>query len=634
MRSRRTRPGKRRRALIPAALAALGLLAVTGCTQDGGRIDMAPTGGTPVEGGTATMALPPAATPNWIFPIGAPGYGASYNYGIQSLLFMPVYDAVQEKGELTTSGPSTLGLTPKWSDGNRTVTIPLREGVTWSDGKPVTARDIEFWFHLVKANKADWGSYSVGTMPDNVKRFETVDEHTVRLHLDRSYNPDWFTANQLSLLRALPQHAWDATEDGGGIGDWDRTAAGAKAVFARLTRHAKSLGRYGDDPLWKTVDGPWKLAGWTDGGQVTLARNEKFTGPASERPHLDKVVFKPFTTADSEYNVLRSGGVDYGYIPPSVMAQKDTFEDRGYRVDPWEGWAATYIVYNFNSSAGGPFMDQLYVRQAMQHLVDQKAMTDVVWQGSATETLGPVPVTPKTQYLSPRMAKNPYPYSVSAARKLLTDHGWRIQDGTARCVRPGTGADECGKDVKRNSPLKLTLLSQSGSTETTNMMQELKSSLSLAGIDLTIRQQPLNSVLGNSVPCTRKDPGCDWDMSFFGTAGSWYYPLNPSGEQLFSTGASANFGNYSDKKADQLIRAVQYSPDMTAVHAYGEYLQKQLPVMWMPNPAYQVSVIRNDLRGVEQNPTVTFAPQHWYYVKDARGVKSTPGAHTPKGAAQ
>ncbi|MEV0321432.1 peptide ABC transporter substrate-binding protein [Streptomyces sp. NPDC050658] len=606
------------RSLRSAAAALLVLAAaLTGCTQEGGRVDMGPTGGTPVEGGTATMALPPAATPNWIFPIGAPGYGGSYNYGIQSLLFMPVYDAVQVKGEdeLATHGPSTLGLEPEFGDGNKTVTVPLREGVKWSDGKPVTSRDIEFWFNLVKANRTSWGNYSVGTMPDNVKRFETVGDHTVRLHLSRAYNPDWFTANQLTLMRALPQHAWGAKTEGGKVADWDRTKAGAKAVFARLTRHAKSLGSYGTDPLWKTVNGPWKLAGWRDNGQVTIVPNEKYTGPKSQRPHLDKVVFKPFTTADSEYNVLRSGGVDYGYIPPSVMAQKERFEEKGYRVDPWEGWAVTYIVYNFNSTHAGPVMDQLYVRQAMQHLVDQRAMSDVIWQGSATPTLGPVPVTPKSQYLSAEMEKNRYPFSVGKARELLTAHGWRTEDGIARCVRPGTGADECGKGIARNTPLELTLLSQSGSTETTNMMQELKSSLSKAGIDLTVRQQPLNSVLGNSVPCKAKDPGCDWDMSFFGTAGSWYYPLNPSGEQLFSTGASANFGNYSDKRADRIIRGAQYSPDMKAVHEYGEYLAERLPVMWMPNPAYQVSVIRNDLRGIGQNPTVTFAPQDWYYVK-------------------
>ncbi|MEU3188720.1 peptide ABC transporter substrate-binding protein [Streptomyces sp. NPDC006923] len=610
------RPGRspaRLRALAAAVTGAVFVAVLAGCTQDGGRIDMAPTGGVPVRGGTATMALPPAATPNWIFPIGAPGYGASYNYAIQSLLYLPVYDAVKRDGALTTTGPNTLGGKPVYSDGNTTVTVPLREDITWSDGRPVTSRDIEFWFNLVKANKADWGNYSVGTMPDNVKRFETVDAHTVRLRLDRAYNPDWFTANQLTLMRALPQAAWDAKTDGGKTGDWDRTTAGAKAVFARLTRHSKSLGSYARDPLWKTINGPWKIAEWRDSGQVSLVPNPRYTG--DDRPHLDKVVLKPFTTTDSEFNVLRSGGVDYGYIPPSALAQKAKFESRGYRVDPWEGWAVTYIVYNFNSSHAGPEMRQLYLRQAMQHLVDQRAMSDVVWQGSADPTLGPVPAKPKTQYLSDSMERNPYPYSVSRARALLTGHGWSIHDGEARCVRPGTGAGECGAGIRKNAPLRLTLLSQSGSTETTNMMQELKSSLSKAGIDLTIRQQPLNSVLGNSVPCKAGEPGCAWDMSFFGTAGSWYYPLNPSGEQLFSTGASANFGNYSDPRADRLIRAVQYSADPNATHAYGEYLARQLPVMWMPNPAYQVSVIRNDLRGVDQNPTVTIAPQDWYYVK-------------------
>ncbi|NDZ78325.1 peptide ABC transporter substrate-binding protein [Streptomyces sp. SID10853] len=611
MRPRRS--SARRRALAAAVTGAALVVALSACSQDGGKIDMGPTGGTPVEGGTATMALPPAATPNWIFPIGAPGYGATYNFAIQSLLFMPVYDAVKKDGALTTTGPNTLGTKPVYSDGNKTVTVPLRKDIKWSDGRPVTARDIEFWFNMVKANKAEWGSYSVGTMPDNVKSFETVDAHTVRLHLNRSYNPDWFTANQLTLMRALPQAAWDAKKDGGAIGDWDRTTAGAKAVFARLTTHSKSLGAYSKDPLWKTVDGPWKIAGWQNTGQVTLVRNPKYTG--NNKAHLDKVVLKPFTTADSEFNVLRSGGVDYGYIPPSVIAQKKKFESRGYRVDPWEGWAATYIVYNFNSSHGGAAMRQLYIRQAMQHLVDQKSMSKVIWQGSADPTLGPVPVTPKTQYTTPEMQKNQYPYSVKAARTLLTDHGWTVRDGQARCTRPGTGADRCGAGIAKNAPLDLTLLSQSGSTESTNMMQELKSSLSKAGIDLKVRQQPLNSVLGNSVPCKAGQPGCDWDMSFFGTAGSWYYPLNPSGEQLFSTGASANFGNYSDPKADKLIRAVQYSSDPNAVHAYGQYLSQQLPVMWMPNPAYQVSVIRNDLRGVDQNPTVTLAPQDWYYVK-------------------
>jgi peptide/nickel transport system substrate-binding protein len=599
--------------VVAAALAAALAVVLSGCTQHSGKIATAPAGAAPVKGGTVTMALPPAAAPNWIFPIGPPGFSATYNSSLQALFFMPVYDAVQQGSDLVPTGPSTLGRKPVYSDGDKTVTVPLRTDITWSNGKRVTARDIEFWFDMVKANKADWASYTVGTMPDDVKKFEVVDDHTIRLHLDRSYNPDWFTANQLTLMRALPQQAWDAKSDGGRIGDWDRTTAGAKAVFARLTAHAKNLGSYGSDPLWQTVDGPWKISQWEDTGQVTIVPNTKYTG--TQTPHLDKVVFKPFTTADSEYNVMRSGGVDYGYIPPSVLAQKSQFESRGYRISPWTGWAVSYIVYNFNSTHAGPEMNQLYIRQAMQHLVDQNGMSNVVWQGSAKPTLGPVPAFPKTQYLSPAMAENPYPYDVTAARGLLASHGWSDRGGQAVCTRPGTGPTECGAGIAKNAPLNVTLLSQSGSTETTNMMQVLKSSLSKAGIDLTVRQQPLNSVLGNSVACKATDPGCDWDMSFFGTAGSWYFPLNPSGEELFSTGASANFGNYSSPEADKLIHAVLYSDNQDAMHTYGEYLAKQLPVMWMPNPAYQVSVIRGDLRGVQQNPTATFSPQSWYYVK-------------------
>ncbi|MEK8172683.1 hypothetical protein NKH77_36785 [Streptomyces sp. M19] len=48
----------------------------------------------------------------------------------------------------------------------------------------------------------------------------------------------------------------------------------------------------------------------------------------------------------------------------------------------------------------------------------------------------------------------------------------------------------------------------------------------------------LNTVLGTTVPCRTTEPLCGaWQMGFFGTAGSWYFPVAPSGEQIFATGA-------------------------------------------------------------------------------------------------
>ncbi|MEU8822945.1 peptide ABC transporter substrate-binding protein [Streptomyces sp. NPDC048636] len=581
---------------LVAVLTLVGAGLISGCAAGTGRVtDLGTTGGTRVEGGTATMALPPAASPNWIFPIGAPGYLASYNGAVQNLLYLPLYQPEKKGGRLTLDSPRNLAEQPRYSDGNRTVTVTLKKGYTWSDGTAVTTRDVKFWFDLIQHNKAEWGGYSPGLLPDNIKRFRTVDDHTFQLRLDRAYNPAWFTANQLLYFTPLPRHAWDPREED------------PKKVFARLTRHAEQLSRFATDPLWKTVNGPWRIEKWTTSGQVALVPNRRYSGP--DRPHLDRVVLKPFTTADSEFNVLRSGGVDYGYIPPSVMAQSKDFRELGYRVDPWEGWAITYLVLNFNHPTAGPLLRQSYLRQALQHLIDQRAISDVIWHGTAEPTRGPVPAS--------LLAEDPFPHDPAKAARLLAAHGWTADgEGRLRCRRPGTGPDDCGKGIEDGQRLRLSLLSQSGSTETSNMMQEIKSSYDKAGITLDVRQQPLNTVLGTTVPCTPAQRLCrEWQLGFFGTAGSWYFPPDPSGEQLFATGAPSNMGNWSDPRTDKLIKATEYSGDPSAMRRYGEYVARRVPVLWTPNPAYQVSVIRNDLRGVDQNPTLSISPQDWYFVR-------------------
>ncbi|WP_310719826.1 peptide ABC transporter substrate-binding protein [Streptomyces lydicus] len=578
-----------------AAAALLGLPALVGCGPAGNVVtELGTTGGTPVEGGTATMALPPASTPNWIFPIGAPGYLASYNSAIQDLLFLRLFTPAQKGDALTMDSPRNLAEMPRYSDHHTTVSITLKKGYAWSDGTPVTTRDVKFWFDLIKDNKREWAGYSPKLMPDDVKEFETVDDRTFRLRLDRAYNPTWFTANELQDFVALPVHAWNPGNES------------PRRAFARLMRHAEQFSRFATDPLWKTVDGPWRIEKWTTSGQVSLVPNRAYRGP--DKPRLDRVVLKPFTTADSEFNVLRAGGVDYGYLPPAVMAQSRQFKERGYRIDPWEGWAVTYLVLNFHHPTVGALLRQDYLRQALQRLIDQKGISRVIWHGSAAPTRGPVPAG--------LLDDEPYPYDPGRARTLLAGHGWAERGGTLRCVRPGPGTDRCGAGVRGGQELRLSLLSQSGSTETSNTMQAVKSDFAKAGIVLDVRQQPLNTVLGTTVPCERTEPLCaQWQLGFFGTQGSWYFPPDPSGEKIFASHAPSNMGSWSDPETDRLIRATEYSAEPAALRDYGRTVARRLPVLWMPNPAYQVSAIRNDLRGVDQNPTLSLAPQNWYYVK-------------------
>src|SRR5262249_57335414 len=41
---------------------------------------------------------------------------------------------------------------PTWSNGGKTLTVPIRSGVKWSDGKPFTASDVAFTYNLVRKN--------------------------------------------------------------------------------------------------------------------------------------------------------------------------------------------------------------------------------------------------------------------------------------------------------------------------------------------------------------------------------------------------------------------------------------------------------------------------------------------------
>lgn len=598
----------------PAAVVALGVaatLAVSACGSGSGSSNSGSSGasaGTAASGGSASFALPPNATPNWIFPIGTPGHLASYNSTIQAEMWLPLYGYDTNSGTLAYDPAISAAEQPVYSNNDTTVAITLRD-LTWSNGKKLTSRDVQFWYNLAVANKSQWGAYSAGQIPDSIKSFTIVNSSTFKLQLTHSYNPGWFTANQLSLITPIPQAAWDT--EGGAVGNFDTTTAGAKKVFSYLAGQSGSINSYDGSPLWKVTNGPFSLKSWSNNGTVVLAKSATYH--SSDPAKLDTVTFEPFTSDQAEFDSLRSGSVDYGYIPISDLSQQKLLEDQGYKIQPWVGWAVSYIPYNFNNPAMGPVFKQLYVRQALQTAVDQKTIVNGIWDGEATAGYGPVPQVPVSPYLSATQKNNPYPFDLAKAKSLLTSHGWTVPaNGTATCTKPGTAANECGAGIAAGTKLAFTVISESGSTETTNMMQELQSTFSKIGATLSVKQAPLNTVLNDSAICKPSQAACSWQMSFFGTQGSWYYPAYPSGEQLFSTSAGVNLGSYSDAQADKLVQATNTSGSASAMQAYSAYLAQNLPVIWVPNPDYQVSAIKNTLGGVVQNPLATMNPQQWY----------------------
>src|SRR6266699_2537620 len=174
-------------------LAAVGLvaLALTACGNN-------PTTQQKLSGGTATFAEAPNAKPNYIFPLASGGFFSVANLSqFQFLMYRPLY----------------------WFGENGTVKL---KGGKWSDGQPVTSRDIEFWMNLLKANVGHWAAYVPKEFPDNVVSMSFPDSMTSVFTLDKAYGSLFFTYNELSQISPLPQHVWDKTSASGSVGDFDR----------------------------------------------------------------------------------------------------------------------------------------------------------------------------------------------------------------------------------------------------------------------------------------------------------------------------------------------------------------------------------------------------------------------------
>ncbi|MFI9168127.1 peptide ABC transporter substrate-binding protein [Streptomyces lincolnensis] len=571
----------RTRLLTVAALGA-GTLLLAACSGTSGTSSASKD--------TINYALPANFTPNWILPIGTAAHLNTNNRSIADSLWerLVAYDG--STGRIAWNKKASIATAADFAADNKSVTITLGDR-HWSDGKPITSADVQFWFDLIKANKTEWAGYTPGQAPDIWTSFKAVDDRHFTITFDKAYNPQWMLANELSEITPLPRHVWDK-------GD-------AKQTWTYLNDAAKNISGYASNPLWKVISGPYAVKSFSTAGKVVLTANTKYDG--GEKPGIPTVNLLPFTTADAEKNALRSGSVDYGYIEATDLDQKESFTAQGYEVKPWSGWAITYMPYNFNNPSMGAVFKQLYARQAVQHSIDQASLAKVVLNGTAVPGYGPIPQGQASDFLSPVQKDNPYPFSTDTAKSLLTSHGWTEQGGVMTCSEPA----KCGAGIAKGTKFEMGVLSQSGSTVTDNMMSAIQSSLAKTGIRFSIKTAPVNSVLSQTPPCTSGQSICKWQLSFFGTAGSWYFSAFPTGDSLFQTGGGSNFGGYSNPEVDKLISASTTSTSNQAIQDYSAALAKDLPVIWLPEPVYQVSVVRNGLGGFSQDSLANFHPAQW-----------------------
>jgi peptide/nickel transport system substrate-binding protein len=598
-----------------AAVAAAVLLssAVVACSNTSGSSSGPPSGG-PQHGGTVTQAWI-GATPNFIFPYAPATNSDGYNQNLTEPIWPPVAYA-GDGGQSLINPQESLYSSLVFSDDNKTVTIVLKNW-KWSDGAPITSRDFSFVYNLLKVNYQNWNLYIPGTFPTDVKSFSTPNAHTAVLTLSQPTSPQFFSGDVLSNVQLIPQHAWDKESLTGPVGNYDQTTAGAKAVYSFLQKEGSQIASFTTNPLWKVVDGPWTLSSFnSDGSLYGYGPNQHYSGP--DKPYLSKVLNQSFTTDTAMVDALRSGSsLQVAGLPLNDIGQVGELKAEGYSTAPVAIPGVAGIQPNFYNTQTGAVFRQLYIRQAFEELINRPQIVSKVYNGYADPGNGPLPVLAFPSWVSPlEKSGGPYPYSPSSAVSLLTAHGWKVvPGGVSTCQDAGTGPSQCGAGIPAGQRLAFQLEYSSGRATTDEENAAVQSSEDQAGISLSLKPEPFNTLIGNTGTCTAQSHSqdCGWQLAEIGYSP---YGLYPADTGNFATGGPSNVGGYSDPRADSLINATLQGSSTQAFFQYEDYVARQLPWLWLPLRE-GIEVYKSNLGGiVPLNPFSTSLDfEVWHYTQ-------------------
>jgi len=300
---------------------------------------------------------------------------AKYNSIPESNFGIAVFDTLYFNDEKAIPQPR-LALSHKLIN-ETTWEFPLRKGVVFHNGTPLTAKDVKFSF-----DRALDPQTKTFFMPfiSTIKEVKIIDDFTIQIITN---GPDPLLLKRLSFsLFVFPADLFKEK--------------GAEAFFR--------------NPVGS---GPFKFVSWTRNDRMVLEANEAYWDGA---PKVKRVIFRPVPEVATKIAELQTGNADIiTNIPPFLVSQVQNSGNAVVQSIPSGRVMFLYI----NCLAEGPLKDKR-VRQALNYAVDRKAIIDNVLKGSGVQV--PVNLTPLHFGYDPDL--KPYPYDPAKAKKLLAEAGY------------------------------------------------------------------------------------------------------------------------------------------------------------------------------------------------------------------
>ena len=289
------------------------------------------------------------------------------------------------------------GVAESWrfNSTNDVITFTIRQGITWSDGTPITAQTVvDSWLHHLDPATGSYYAYMVGMV---VKGAE-------------AYN-DGSGARQDVAIRAVDERTFEVTLVGPVSYAIDMMAHYA---FSPLPMHI--INRHGSN--WTRVEnfvgnGPFVLQEYIPNNRIVVTPNVRYWDRANV--HLTKITFLPIEDQNTSYNAFLNGEIDWSTDVPLARINEVKL-NRNYHANAEAG---TYYILVNQEPDSHPALRDPRVRKALSMAINREELLDNVVRGGQLPALSLVP--PGMGTYSPAAGNG---FNVTEARRLLAEAGY------------------------------------------------------------------------------------------------------------------------------------------------------------------------------------------------------------------
>jgi peptide/nickel transport system substrate-binding protein len=425
-----------------------------------------------------------------------------------------------------------------WSKDAKTLTLKIRKGVRWSDGKPLTAADVVYSLTAGKQDKTMdiLGMFREGSNVASVKARGT---QTVVIKLKTKDSQ--FVSVNLQSIFVVPKHVFSKVAD---INKWTNTKPVGSGPFTRVTRFNAQDYVLGKNPnYWQKGKPKFSCLEYIQATSNDAALLQIVSGQADWTHNFVPNVEKAYISRNPKYY---HAFYDTTAYPISLMFDTEKYP---------------YSLVAF--------------RKALSMAIDRQKVSKLGEYGYAppTDAIGLSQLFPSwvTDTAVKAEAKKLATYDPNAAKKMLTDNGFKYEGN--KLVDP------------KGDRVSFQIHVISGWSDWVASLQIITKNLQDVGIDADVKLEP---GWGEWYPnaTSTKFVTLLWQTASTGSPYGFFFnnmhenTYLPSGQDAVNTG---NFAHYKDTTATNLLNKWKATLDVKGQKKLATQLQKlwlqKLPVI-------------------------------------------------------